>query len=35
MLRIPRRRTVRTQWLFGGAALLSVVGAWTLALHVS
>ena len=30
---IPRSRAARTQWLFGGAAALSIAGAWVLALH--
>jgi rhomboid protease GluP len=30
---IPRSRAARTQWLFGGAAALAIVGAWLLALH--
>jgi len=29
---IPRSRAARTQWLFGGAAALSIAGAWFLAL---
>jgi rhomboid protease GluP len=33
VMRIPRNRAARTQWLFGGAAALSIVGAWFLALH--
>ena len=31
--RTPRNRAARTQWLFGGAAALSIAGAWFLALH--
>jgi rhomboid protease GluP len=31
--RLPRSRASRTQWWFGGAAVLSIIFAWFLALH--
>jgi hypothetical protein len=33
--RVPRSRAARTQWLFGGAAVLSIAIAWLLALQAA
>jgi rhomboid protease GluP len=33
--RVPRSRAARTQWLFGGAAVLSIAVAWLLALQAA